>query len=80
MANMTQSQALRAVAERINWQGDDGLRDSVLEALDPQSDTDGQVGAEPSLTDGQLDDGSGETSDSTTTATGRRRASNGDVS
>ncbi len=31
---MTQNEAMRAIAERVNWQGDTGLRDDVLAAFE----------------------------------------------
>jgi hypothetical protein len=46
MTTMTQAEALRAMAEKINWQGDDGLRDSVLEVFDADGNGDGLTGAE----------------------------------
>ncbi len=40
MATMTKDEALRALAERVSFDGDDGLRDAVLEALGADQDQD----------------------------------------
>jgi hypothetical protein len=74
MASITKDEALRAIAERVNWQGDDGLRDAVLEVLSPDDSGD-LVGAETPQLDGPSDPPAQTgTTDDTAAASGRRRA------